>query len=478
MIVIPSLLQLNWRLYTEIRSLTVTCDAAAAAVVTDVAYWLAKATSWGCFKKVETLHLYGNRIGDDGLRVLASCFAEGAFPRLRCLDLSWNDLTDTAALALAEVLARRGSDGKRVVLPELRELTVERNQLGVEGSSALIHSLAGKKGDKARLTTLNLSSNGQVGKSGMMQLAVALHSASDSLRALSLNYCNIDDRGARALSTSLSKLQSLRRLDLEGNLFGNAGASALAEALTSGGLSGLEALNLKSNCFSDSGVVALSAALRTGSSPSLSCLDLSGNGIACEGAVALAMVIAGGHCSLQSLSLAWNNLSDEGATAFAANVDVKTPLPHSSQFSLEKLDMGNNSIGDLGVRALAHAFRSAAPLSQLQQIDLTGNDFHDGGLSDLVAFMRDAMEGVKTRVHKVAVYNGISLDQLVQPDVKAGAMGRKARQVGGAGEVTAGAQHYSISSRVDKTERGLFMGMAGFLMFKLCSWAWNVVVGY
>lgn len=43
------------------------------------------------------------------------------------------------------------------------------------------------------------------------------------------------------------------------------------------------------------------------------------------------------------LGLAWNNLKDEGACAFAESIQTGEPG------HLKKLDMGNNSIGDSGV---------------------------------------------------------------------------------------------------------------------------------
>lgn len=60
------------------------------------------------------------------------------------------------------------------------------------------------------------------------------------------------------------------------------------------------------------------------------------------------------------LGLAWNNLKDEGACAFAESIQTGEPG------HLKKLDMGNNSIGDSGVRKNQTTYLNSVRISVLK----------------------------------------------------------------------------------------------------------------
>jgi Ran GTPase-activating protein (RanGAP) involved in mRNA processing and transport len=400
-------LQMDWTVYTEVRSLKISCDfhlglpqrepkgAVLAALFRDQSR---------AFHQLQALDVFGNRMGDEGVcQVLDALCESGTDGSLRSLNLSWNDLSESTVFHLAGLLARGH-------LPRLKCLHVSNNRLGDLGAAAIFEGFSARKGPREGLEVVDLSDN-RLGPGDLAHLGRALRTgAGASLRLLSLCCNGITDRGAAALAGALGSggLESLRHLDLESNKIGTSGARALGGVFRSGSLPLLCSLSLRNNCIADEGAQALAYALQDARCASLSVLDLSGNSIASGGAVAVAQAVASGRCRLRTLSMAWNNLADEGAAAFAENVAV------GGRPSLERLDMGNNSIGDAGLKALARALYCAPPLARLHSVDLTGNDFHDGGVRVLASFQEAA---TKSGLTKVMVYNGIMLDNIIKPRV-------------------------------------------------------------
>ena len=173
------------------------------------------------------LDLSDNRIGNDGVRALAAGAIRSS-ASLEHLDLGGNLIGDDGADALAigappslKILIlcdnRIGSDGVKVLaehgeLARLEMLDLRRNQIDNVGVAALASACA--SGALARLTHLFLNGN-RIGDNGVKALASACASgALESLKQLSLGYNHIGDDGVAALSSACASgaLASLENL--------------------------------------------------------------------------------------------------------------------------------------------------------------------------------------------------------------------------------------------------------------------------
>jgi hypothetical protein len=142
---------------------------------------------------------------------------------VRHLDLSYSGLGDAGATAVATALAGNAT---------LRVLTLLYDDIGDVGAAALGGALATNRA----LRELNLDSNA-LGAAGALALADGLIAcgAASRLAFLRVDNNSLDDEAAAALATLLAApaCGALRRLDMAGNPFGEAGALALAAALSS-----------------------------------------------------------------------------------------------------------------------------------------------------------------------------------------------------------------------------------------------------
>ena len=144
-----------------------------------------------------------------------------------------------------------------------------------------------------------------------------------------------------------SKLRDLREntlktLDLSGDEIGDAGATALADALRVN--KSLETLDLDDNHIGDAGATALADALLV--NETLETLFLTRNEIRDAGATALADTLLVNE-TLKNLFLDDNYIGEAGATALAGALHVNK--------SLKTLYLSGNYIGDAGATALREA---------------------------------------------------------------------------------------------------------------------------
>eukprot|EP00428_Durinskia_dybowskii_P040454 CAMPEP_0170261976 /NCGR_PEP_ID=MMETSP0116_2-20130129/30870_1 /TAXON_ID=400756 /ORGANISM="Durinskia baltica, Strain CSIRO CS-38" /LENGTH=732 /DNA_ID=CAMNT_0010513043 /DNA_START=1 /DNA_END=2199 /DNA_ORIENTATION=+ len=191
-----------------------------------------------------------------------------------------------------------------------------------------------------------------LGDASVEALALALRHADSSLQTLELDYNQIGDRGARALGVSLQVNSCLRELHLLNNFIGPIGAKKLAEALSLN--TTLRSLSLAGNRVGDIGAQAFAAALRT--NHDLAMLSLSNNGIGDKGACSLAEAIEEGS-RLKELSVGQNQITHEGAEAFARALTTNPKL-------LE-LALNDNLIGDRGCWHLSEALVNNHTLKEL-----------------------------------------------------------------------------------------------------------------
>ena len=259
--------------------------------------------------------------------VVALCDALTALPRLVALDLSSNFLGPKGAAPLASAIVDAGS------LAQLRVLSVSSNRLGNAGVEALCAALP----RLSRLAELDLAQN------------------------------EVAAPGARACASMLRGFPSLSSLTLSNNPLGDAGVTALSDALVAGGAPQLSQLRLRSVAMRRAGLKAFAAALA--SIPLLTVLDVSGNGFGDEAARVLAGSLR--HTpALTALFARGNLIAESGISALADALLTATPL-------LEKLDLRYNRIGDPGAMALAHTF--SAGLRSLTGLDIASAEIRAAG---------------------------------------------------------------------------------------------------
>ncbi|KAK3239158.1 hypothetical protein CYMTET_50896 [Cymbomonas tetramitiformis] len=202
--------------------------------------------------------------------------------------------------------------------------------------------------------------------------------------------------GAAALAEAVKHADcKLHTLNLTGNGVGAAGAEALAEAVKHADCK-LHTLNLARDNIGDAGAAALAEAVKHADCK-LHTLNLSRNGMGNAGATALAEAVKHADCKLHTLDLSCASLVQLGAVCGSWQRDCK---PHTLNLScarigaagatalaeavkhadckLHTLDLRVNGIKDAGATALAEAVKHAD--CKLHTLDLSGN-----GIKDAVA---------------------------------------------------------------------------------------------
>ncbi|KAK2832078.1 hypothetical protein Q7C36_015540 [Tachysurus vachellii] len=204
---------------------------------------------------VKTLELYGNNLGDSGVKNL-SAVLENPHCKVETLRLRECVVSDEDYAALTSALRSNPS--------HLRELDLSCNNLG---------------------------------DSGVKILSAVLENPHCKLEKLRLRGCGISDEGCAALTSALrSNLSHLRDLDLSLNNLGDSGVKNLSAVLENG----LETLRLWKCGVSDEGCAALTSALR--SNPShLRELNLSENKLGASVKKLLSDLKDDKHYKLQTL---------------------------------------------------------------------------------------------------------------------------------------------------------------------------------
>jgi Leucine-rich repeat (LRR) protein len=300
---------------------------------------------------LQRLLLWGQQMGSREAKAIADTLTG-----LTCLDLSFNEIGDVGARAIAAMKQltslnlsanQIGQAGARAIaaMKQLTSLNLSFNQIGQAGATAIA-------ADLRQLTSLNLSSN-PIGDAGATAIAAGLK----QLTSLNLLASSIRNAGATAIAAGLTQLTSL---NLSANPIGDAGATAIAA-----GLKQLTALELHSNQIGDAGATAIAAGLKQ-----LTSLELSFNQIADVGATA----IAAGLKQLTSLNLSSNQIADAGATAIAAGLK-----------QLTSLYLYSNQIADAGVSAIG------AGLKQLTSLNLSSNQIGEAG-AEAIAYNITSLE--------------------------------------------------------------------------------------
>lgn len=186
----------------------------------------------GCIPWLKRLELVACSIRVTGVTALAAGIR--ANNTLEGLDISQNGFDNQGAEVLGEMLASNTS---------LKDLGIAKCRVGLSGLTALIAGIRAN----TTLEALDLSHNcGGASKPGSCtDVLGAMLASNPPLKQLRLGHCQVDKFALTALIKGLRANTRLEKLDLSCNVFGNDGASELAEMLASN--TSLRGLDLR-NC--------------------------------------------------------------------------------------------------------------------------------------------------------------------------------------------------------------------------------------
>lgn len=226
-------------------------------------------------------HLEESNLSDESLKEIAIALST----HTRLEELHLDNIDSVYGLAMKGLLTSRAST--------LKVIDFSFNNMNDEGMELLVAGMM----HCCDLSQLSLSYNYNtdfISAEGWRSLSKSKWLQSDSCRLeeLSLCYIRIDDNGAIALAQGLTRLQTLKRLDLYHNSFGDEGLRALAKAMT--------------NCGN------------------LTWLNLSS--IKAAGLRALATFFQSKRCVLKSLAISGIDFGDEEAAALAGGLLGNTSL--------------------------------------------------------------------------------------------------------------------------------------------------------
>ncbi|EPY19555.1 hypothetical protein STCU_09392 [Strigomonas culicis] len=193
---------------------------------------------------VQTLLLYGNYLGDDGVRML--CEAIQGNKEVKRFTLGNNNVTDNCAAAIAAMLeANRTLEEldlrlnaftvggmKRLCKNGLEQnstlsyLSLSGNPLGPVGADELAKSLAAHR--TSGVTRLDISSC-SIGPTGGMRIALLLKT-SNVLQEINLADNLLDDEAAVAIANNITVAESITDIDLSSNAINDEGATFLLDA--------------------------------------------------------------------------------------------------------------------------------------------------------------------------------------------------------------------------------------------------------
>lgn len=245
------------------------------------------------------------------------------------LDLSGNKLNAAAAEALGRALSpaaacsvspdEGGGAGNARRPPPLELLDVSKNPLGDEGGAALFRALGATMVSEAAPLSSSSSSSSTTSRP----------SVTPTLRVLKAAETGLGAAAAAALAEALSPIDAINcgatHASINGDGANDIGDVSRADAPANDGTTSspsralgsermllLEALDISKNELGASGTVCLADALSRGGAPRLESLSIGYNEIGDEGAVALGRAAGVG---LEVLDLSGNALSGEGIGA-------------------------------------------------------------------------------------------------------------------------------------------------------------------
>lgn len=350
---------------------------------------------------LEELILSRNNILDEGCIAICQSLAESYknnTSRLRILDLSWNSLTDTSAVVLADDLLLQNAVLEKLNLASnaitsvgicqlaravpsdmaLKELDIIGNQATDQSADALAEVMCRPrcklevKWEKNRFTFVGeerLRSVSAFRNHLKRWLNRELKNIEVCHRVnLDLRDKNLSDNELIALSHSLAKYGPMVPTTfLSGPKVTIRGIKALSEILADNSAKMIRLYISKCPSFGDTGAVVLAQALYTNTT--LTVLSLTNCSLSENGIESLAIALSQNNV-VSRLNLGDNHIGDGGLQKLLRAI-IKSP-----NVCLTSLNVSNNNITDQGLRALTST-------SSLKELFLARNAITDQGALDL-----------------------------------------------------------------------------------------------
>lgn len=312
---------------------------------------------------LQDLILSRNNLGEGTqgiLRLLDGlCESEGT-TRLQTLDLSWNSLTDDAALKLASILSGNS---------QLRRLNLASNAIGSNGIIALADALA----YDVALRELNMVGN-QADDKSAEALAKVLCRPSAANLSLLWEKNNFSLHGQRRIQSALAFRKNM--------------ATWLGRYIRDIEKRRVVGLDLQDYVLGDDELVALSASI-VRCKPIVKVLRATGLRITSRSVVTLARdVINPNVVTLERLYLDQTSIKDFGSAALAQALLINT--------SLRVLSLTNCGMTAEGARMMGNALRRN---DHLQVLSLQGNAIGDAGACEILTAVLDKPHPVVTSLN-------------------------------------------------------------------------------
>ncbi|CAD6250098.1 unnamed protein product [Miscanthus lutarioriparius] len=278
---------------------------------------------------------------------------------LRYLNISDNALGEKGVRAFTELLKSQES---------LEELYVMNDGISEEAAKALSELIPATE----KLKVLHFHNN-MTGDEGAMYIAEMVK-RSPNVESFRCSATRIGSDGGVALSEALGTCTRLKKLDLRDNLFGVDAGLALSKTLPK--LPDLVELYLSDLNLENEGTKAIVNALKQ-SAPQLEVLEMAGNEINAKAAPHLAECLAAMQ-SLKKLTLAENELKDDGAVIIAKSLE-------DGHADLKELDVSTNMLQRVGARCFA---RAVANKPAFVQLNINGNFISDEGIDEVKEILK------------------------------------------------------------------------------------------
>uniref|UniRef100_A0A0D9WJA1 WPP domain-containing protein n=1 Tax=Leersia perrieri TaxID=77586 RepID=A0A0D9WJA1_9ORYZ len=298
----------------------------------------------------------------DVMRIFSKAL-EGAV--LRYLNISDNALGEKGVRAFEELLKSQDS---------LEELYVMNDGISEEAAQALSELIPSTE----NLKVLHFHNN-MTGDEGAMFIAEMVK-RSPNLESFRCSATRIGSDGGVALAEALGTCTHLKKLDLRDNLFGVEAGVALSKTLSK--LPDLVELYLSDLNLENKGTIAIVNVLKQ-SAPQLEVLEMAGNEINAKASQALAECLTAMQ-SLKKLTLAENELKDDGAVVIAKSLE-------DGHSDLKELDVSTNMLQRVGARCFAQAITNKPSFVQL---NINGNYISDEGIDEVKDILKNGRNSV------------------------------------------------------------------------------------
>ena len=195
--------------------------------------------------------------------------------------------------------------------------------------------------------------------------------------AVDFHRCSLAPIDVAAVLHCLKNAEEVLYINFGNNHLGDLGANEVKKIVVNKERK-LESLSLSYNNFTDNAAKDFAAALKH-SNCKLESLSLSYNNFTDNAAKDFAAALKHSNCKLESLVLSRNNFTDNAAKDFAG------ALQHSN-CKLESLVLSRNNFTDNAAKDFAAALKHSN--CKLESLDLRGNNFSDNAAKDFAAALQ------------------------------------------------------------------------------------------